>query len=148
MGHDEHDVYWNLHKKTWSLLNRRTGRVEYHRDIVEMRDCRLVVQPAGNQRARDEGRKNVHAFVRGRVIRCRNVPTAGVIHGQAWPAIPPDKWRGVWQRLHYNPFKDRTFQVEGEPAVAAARVRLLPSAKVYVSSVAASTWTDAQEVRG
>ena len=61
------DVYRNLHKNTWSILNRRTGRVIARTDNVVVKNVKFVVQPAGRQRVIDEGRKNVPAFVRGTI---------------------------------------------------------------------------------
>ena len=57
------EVYWNLHKLCWSV--RRQGKVIAHADYVSLRDCKLVVQPAGRQKVLAEKCKNVHAFVRG-----------------------------------------------------------------------------------
>ena len=59
------DVYWNLHRKTFSLRDRRTGLVVGHTDNALLTNVRFIVQPAGLARTRREGRKNVHAFLRG-----------------------------------------------------------------------------------
>ena len=59
------DVYRNLHKNTWSIRSRTTGRVMVHADRMVVKNVKFVVQPAGRQRLLDEERKNVHAFVRG-----------------------------------------------------------------------------------
>ena len=59
------DVYRNLHKKTWSIRDRKTGRVVGHQKEVNVLDAKFVVQPSGRARVLQEGRKNVHAFVRG-----------------------------------------------------------------------------------
>jgi len=64
----EVDVYKNLHKDTWSIRDRRTGRVIEHSDVVHIDDATFVVQPAGRRRVLQERRKNVHAFVRGKWI--------------------------------------------------------------------------------
>ena len=70
------DVYRNLHKNTWSIRSRTTGRVIAHADNVVVKNVKFVVQPAGRQRVLDEERKNVHAFVRGRISP---ITTDGVI---------------------------------------------------------------------
>lgn len=57
------ECYWNLHKHCYSI--RVNGRVVAHRACISVEDVTLAVQPAGRERARREGRKNVHAFVRG-----------------------------------------------------------------------------------
>jgi len=59
------DIYRNLHKNTWSIRSRTTGRVIARADSVVVQNVKFVVQPAGRQRVLDEERKNVHAFVRG-----------------------------------------------------------------------------------
>lgn len=59
------EVYFNLHKYTWSVRSARTGRVILHTDKVHIRDPEFVVRQAGRERVLREGKKNVHAFVRG-----------------------------------------------------------------------------------
>jgi len=61
------DVYRNLHKNTWSIRSRTTGRVIARANNVVVKNVKFVVQPAGRQRVLDEERKNVHAFVRGTI---------------------------------------------------------------------------------
>lgn len=62
------DVYKNLHNGKWSIRDRRNGRVVAHVDECAVRDAQFVVQTAGRRRVLDEGRKNVHAFVRGNLL--------------------------------------------------------------------------------
>lgn len=57
------DVYWNLHKSIWSL--RQRGKVIAHMGTVVLSDVTFRVQPAGRERVRREGKKNVHAFAQG-----------------------------------------------------------------------------------
>jgi len=65
------DVYKNLHRGCWSVRSRergdRYGRVVAHLDDVLVEDARFVVSQAGRRRVIAEGRKNVHAYVRGLV---------------------------------------------------------------------------------
>lgn len=64
------EVYWNLHKHLYSvraLEGPNKGRVIAHSYGVTLTDVKFVVQPAGRDRVRREGKKNVHAFVRGRI---------------------------------------------------------------------------------
>ena len=58
-------LYWNLHKKVWSLQSCKTGRVVNHVDAFTLIDCKFVVRPAGQAKVRREGKKNVHAFAVG-----------------------------------------------------------------------------------
>lgn len=59
------EVYFNLHKYVWSVRSARTGRVILHTDKVHIRNPEFVVRQAGRERVLREGKKNVHAFVRG-----------------------------------------------------------------------------------
>ena len=56
-------VYYNLHKKCYSV--RQNGRVVDHADSVVLEKCRFLVQPAGRDKVRRTGVKNVHATVTG-----------------------------------------------------------------------------------
>ena len=57
------EVYRNLHKKCWSV--RQAGLVKFHCHRVNLRDCQMVVQPAGRAKVIREQKKNVHAYVVG-----------------------------------------------------------------------------------
>mgnify|MGYP000909682261 CR=1 FL=1 len=59
------DVYWNLHQHRYSILNRKTSRVEDHQPTIYLAEARFVVREAGREKVLKEKRKNVHAFVRG-----------------------------------------------------------------------------------
>ncbi len=59
------DVYFNLHRRLFSMRSHETGRVIGHYPWACVVDATFVVQPAGRQRVLDSGVKNVHAFVRG-----------------------------------------------------------------------------------
>lgn len=62
-------VYRNLHDRggeRWSIMQR--GKVVAHADEVYLYDACFVVNRSGAQRARREGRKNVHAFVEGEIM--------------------------------------------------------------------------------
>ena len=61
------EVYFNLHKYTWSVRQCSTGRVILHTDKVHIRDPKFVVRQSGRERVLREGKKNVHAFVRGEI---------------------------------------------------------------------------------
>lgn len=58
-------VYFNLHKRRWSVRDKKTRRVIEHTNYVAIRDPRFVVSEAGRQRVLREKRKNVHAYVEG-----------------------------------------------------------------------------------
>ena len=65
MLRSKYRLYWNLHKKKWSLQDRKTGRVRQHLPAFTMYDAKFVVRPAGQAKVRREGKKNVHAFAVG-----------------------------------------------------------------------------------
>lgn len=64
------DVYRNLHTGLWSV--RQGGVVRCHIDRLFMYGCRMVVSQNGRQRVLEEGRKNVHAVIRGKVCDDKN----------------------------------------------------------------------------
>lgn len=87
------DVYFNLHRKVWSVRDRKTRRVVAHLKNVVLKDVKFRVSAAGNARVRSEGRKNVHAFARGTFVGSDVLST-----------LPND---GV--AVTYNPYKYTTF---------------------------------------
>ena len=110
------EVYYNLHKKCWSVRSCKTGRVIKHADSLTMRDCKFVVQPAGRERVRREGKKNVHAFVRGFI-----------------EDSPPDMYYNV-KPVHYNPYIFDTFVQTwdgNKPIYEAAKVILTDLREVF-----------------
>lgn len=58
-------VYWNLHKKCWSV--RHKGRVLFHAHHLRLEDCLFKVSEKGRQRVLSEGKKYVHAGVQGKL---------------------------------------------------------------------------------
>jgi hypothetical protein len=61
-------VYFNLHKKLFSLRSEDTKRVIYHTNSVILSDALFKVSQAGRQRVLKEQRKNVHAGVKGDLL--------------------------------------------------------------------------------
>lgn len=96
-----HDVYRNLHSKTWSVIDRRAGKVVDHPDETALTGVTLVVQPAGNKKVRETQKKLVHAFVRGRAAP---IPPA--------PHFDRDEVLRTGVRITYNPYKHTSFVVE------------------------------------
>lgn len=100
---DQVQVYRNLHKtledgtKVYSVKNDK-GIVEDHVTEIAIAKPILRVGPKGNQRVRDEKRKNVHAYIQGRRMR------ASVID-DLHTGIP----QGGWQKITYNPYKHKSF---------------------------------------
>ena len=82
-------VYRNLHKKCFSV--KQDGLVRCHVDNVVLEDCKFIVSKAGQKRVRDEGKKNVHAFVEGFVVDARATD-------HVYSDTP-------WDELYYNPYE-------------------------------------------
>lgn len=81
-------VYRNLHKQCYSVQQK--GRVVAHTETLCLRDVQFIVQPAGRDRVRREGRKNVHAFSKGIIV-------------------PGVEWLKNPRKAMYNPYKFDTF---------------------------------------
>jgi len=82
-------VYRNLgnaSKERYSI--RQGGLVVGHADEVYLRDCEFRVSEAGRQRVLQEGRKNVHAYIKGRTLS-----------GAALWAIKDSDW----EQFRYDP---------------------------------------------
>lgn len=107
------EVFKNLHKKAYSV--RSKGRVIAYEDNLLISDAKLVVQPAGNARVRKEGKKYVHAFVRG-----------------TWNKSKIDT--SNWKQVTYNPYKHTTFvdKDKQEPVITAKYVLLCKDGAYYL----------------
>lgn len=88
-------VYWNLHRKCWSIQDTKTGLVMLHKDTVAIRMANFVVRKAGQKRVREEGKKNVHAFVVGNLSE--HLPTLDYMQDYA---------NEIW----YNPYEMDYFE--------------------------------------
>ena len=87
------EVYFNLHKHVFSVRQCSTGRVILHTDKVHIRDPQFVVRKSGRDRVLREGKKNVHAFVRGEITH--------------FDDFNPDYLD--YSLVSYNPYKHDTF---------------------------------------
>ena len=106
------ETYRNLHTGTFSvraLEGARKGRVFFHPTRVVVDNATFVVQPAGNAKVRVEGKKNVHAFVRGDL-------------NDTYVEVD----EAVYRKATYNPYQNDTFvdKETGQPVLRAARVIL------------------------
>ena len=95
-------VYWNLHKKMWSVQDVKSGKVVSHRQFITIRDAKFVVRKGGQKRVRQEGKKNVHAFAVGYVDDEYNIDNI--------KAKPNPRFN--WYRVTYNPYKHDYFMLE------------------------------------
>lgn len=99
------EVYWNFHKKRFSvraLKGSMRGLVCLHAEKILLENVEFTVQPSGRARVLREGRKNVHAFVRGTLVATDD----GVGRSQDLQG---------WDPVTYNPYLDTSFvRVVGE----------------------------------
>ena len=107
-------VYFNLHRKVFSVVNIKTGKVAGYSENLCLKNAQLRVQESGRQRVLREKRKNVHAFVRGDAAFFRYTN------------------RQPLDTLTYNPYKYVSFvdkQTE-EPVYKASRAWLSVTDKI------------------
>jgi hypothetical protein len=94
-------VYYNLHKKVWSVKSLKTGRVIAHAKTVQLRDCTYKVSKRGRERVLAERRKNVHAGVVGTLIALDQLAGYSVAFDFDTSEI-----------VTYNPYRYETFVVK------------------------------------
>lgn len=82
-------VYFNLHKKVWSVMDYQTKRVIAHMSEVNLIDATFKVSQAGRNRVLREKKKNVHAFVVGYLVDSHQ--------------------NKHFSQAYYNPYKVSTF---------------------------------------
>lgn len=112
-------VYYNLHKKCWSVVDVATGKVCLHAERVQVRDARFVVRPAGREKVRREQKKTVHAFVVGELCE---------VDGKLDPSCT--------QRVTYNPYlHDQFVEYYGHRPVERADNVFLDGRMVFAENV-------------
>lgn len=65
------EVYRNIAKKGVWYTIRQSGCVVAHADEVNLINAEFIVQQGGRKRVKKSGVKNVHAWVRGELIKVR-----------------------------------------------------------------------------
>lgn len=126
------EVYRNLHFRDEVVYSvRKDGLVEGHALCHVMDGVTFNVGPKGNQRVRDEQRKNVHAVIRGHVINVvwydedemewaksaaedmASIEMCGVpvSHNTNYDQDDPRAWEPMykWVEVKYNPYKFKSF---------------------------------------
>jgi len=124
-------VYRNLHNGLISIQDLSTGLVLGHASAVDLQHATFIVREAGRQQVIKEKRKNVHAFVRGKVVDVVNFqPFKG--RGEGIEDDSPYAWgnstklqRGsmlvTTTKVSYNPYKAPHFVTpEGDEVVGAS----------------------------
>ena len=112
-------VYYNLHRKVWSvkaLEGPQKGRVVAHRESVMLLSPEAKVSQAGRKRVLQEQRKNVHAGIVGQWLE------------QSTPMC-----FDIWDEITYNPYKYETFVYKDNGDVFdGASLAWMENRKVYV----------------
>jgi len=107
-------VYRNLRRGGYSIMHK--GRVIEHRQSLTLSPASFIVSPAGRARVLREGRKNVHAFVKGE------------LEGRQDAAVRLDEAEKLGfmkaEKVTYNPYKAGSFMSGGEPVKGAKAVLL------------------------
>jgi len=138
------EVFFNLHTKLWSvraLSGADKGRVIGHAHTVLIRDASFVVQQAGRERVLREGRKNVHAFVRGNLEAVKWSYSEHAMFPRdsaAWTSWTRDDTRytryasEAGQAVTYNPYRYATFvdREAGSPVIDAPMACMTRDRKV------------------
>lgn len=114
-------VYFNLHKKVFSLRNQKTRRVYAHGNHIVLTDVTFKVSESGRQRVLREQRKNVHAGVQGNVFS-QGVPMV-FLEGQAREA--------TYNPYLYNSFVDK----ETKQPISSADYVYLADKRIFYWSV-------------
>lgn len=127
-GRDSY-IYWNLHKKCWSIkgyakpkaLGGGYQKVE-HKTSLCLMHCEFPVSANARERVLESRSKVVHAFVKGRIVPLEVFQA----RYRSYPAAPRIT------RISYNPYKAGFFFdcVSGQEVVRAEMVMMLPSGRV------------------
>ena len=127
------EVYRNLRFKDETVYSvRKDGLVEGHAMMIIMdgstkRPITFAVGPKGNQRVRNEQRKNVHAVIRGYIGNAVWHDEDNMAHAIDACSYHKDLHMGYrdgyeWKKVTYNPFKYTSFvTVEDEEPIFQAR---------------------------
>lgn len=110
-------VYFNLHKKVWSVQTYKPGkgwRVDFHSNgrTLCLTDVTFHVSEAGRQRVLREKRKNVHAYAIGTLV--------------GWL---PSSFK--LKAVSYNPYKAPTFMCEERPIHKATKAEFHANRTVW-----------------
>jgi hypothetical protein len=115
-------VYWNLHKKCYSVRFR--GRVIHHLDRLIGVNATFRVSQVGRQRVLREQSKNVHAFV-----VCDDI----VFWQERWPNDITDNLYGRPNKVTYNPYENATFvDKKSQPVYSADIVKMETEEAVFI----------------
>ena len=136
---DRFRIYYNLHNHKWSIRHG-CGLVIGHADGVVMTDVSPVVSEAGRQRVMEEKRKNVHAFLEGKVVSVLGfVPYKGREEPPYHAGMVLESFVEEFRPISYNPYKRGEFYYTDtdEPYLGSFYAFLDSSRKVTVAGARA-----------
>jgi len=109
-----YEVYKNLHNGMWSIRDAESKLVVGHAKALELVEAELKVSEAGRQRVIREGKKNVHAYIKGIAVNVQGfVPFKDrVLHSNV--CLSPAVRDREWLHITYNPYTMDSFQLSGE----------------------------------
>jgi hypothetical protein len=132
-------VYYNLHNHKWSIMDKETGLILGHADIVGMYGVTPKVSEAGRQRVLREKRKNVHAFMEGYLDRVLGfVPFRGRVLPEGVFTSCGTIMTDLLTELTYNPYKFDRFVVKSVPTLGVLGARyvwLTDTRQVFANTV-------------
>ena len=128
-------VYYNLHKHTFSVTYK--SKVVLHADYVKLKDVEFRVRTGGKEKVRNEKRKNVHAFVIGKLVDFCEHPCKD---------LPKESSSKI---VTYDPYKYDTFVYKDteEPVHTAKEIDMINHRnKLFVISEIKSSLNESEEV--
>ena len=130
-------VYRNLNNGLISIQDLSTGLVLGHADAIDLQRATFIVREAGRQQVIKEKRKNVHAFVRGKVISMQNFqPYKGrSLKVNRQSDLQDLQGSNVWTttKVSYNPYKAPHFVTPEGDEVESAYLCTIQSNGVILS---------------
>lgn len=110
------EVYRNLHNGKLSVRDRKTKRVIAHVDYITLAGVGFRVSQAGRERVLRERRKNVHAFVSGKVVSFGGAKAykGRNLDEYIWKSGRNPLLAGDGRIAVYNPYKYDSFVVPQE----------------------------------
>lgn len=111
-------IYRNLHRDCFSVLNRKTRTVCAYSKKIWLKDVEFKVSEAGRQRVIASKKKNVHAFVTGKIFN------------------PPfdfqERNSNYLEYVWYNPYTTPFFKLTDSTVVHNAKFCLLKDNKIWI----------------
>ena len=120
-----YEAYFNLHKQCLSVRPARRGGKVTHMDAVRFENVRFVVQPAGRAKVLREGKKNVHAFIRGSLRDFTRIGDPNLVY--------PPTLDDEMEQVFYNPYLYPTFVYRSdERPIYEAAAAVVVGKSIYV----------------